>query len=82
MEECGKVKLKLLGYLAEVMGGREKEVEICGERRVADLINAPDIDLEELVILINGRGARPEAKVKPEDTVTILPHISGGDRLS
>ena len=78
MGECGRVKLRFMGYLADLYGSREDEVEVCGERSIAELVRLPDVDLEDLVILVNGRGARPQARVKPGDTVVILPHISGG----
>ncbi len=81
MEErsCGIVKLKLLGYLGEELG-REHEIEVCGERSIEDLIDVRRLgmELEDLVILVNGKGASPKEKVSPGDTVTILPHISGG----
>ena len=78
MGECGIIRVKLLGYLSHIAGAREVEVEACGERRIRDLISIPDINIEELVILVNGRTARPEDKARPGDTVTVMPHISGG----
>ena len=78
MSRCGKIKLRFMGYLADLYGSKETEVEVCGEQSINELVRLPDIDLEDLVILVNGRGARPQARVKPGDTVVILPHISGG----
>ncbi len=78
MGECGIIKVKLLGYLSHIAGAREVKVEVCGEKRVKDLISIPNINIEELVILINGHTARPEDKARPGDVVTVMPHISGG----
>ena len=78
MPECGTVKLVYMGYLAETAGGREQEVEICGEARISEIARLPRDELEELVILVNGHAAKPDTTVKPGDKITILPHISGG----
>ena len=76
--ECGRVAIRYMGWLAEYAGTREEEREICGEARVRDVIRVPPEDLEDLVILVNGRGARPDAPVRPGDRIVVLPHISGG----
>jgi len=78
MGTCGTVKLVYMGYLAEAAGGREREVEVCGEARISEIARLPREELEDMVILVNGRTARPETQVRPGDKVTILPHISGG----
>ena len=76
--DCGVVEVKYFGYLAEIAGREREEIRVCGEKRIRDLIRLEDVDLDDLVILVNGVGKRPDAIVKPGDKITLLPHISGG----
>ncbi len=78
-EQCGRVTVKFLGYLSEVIGSRI-EKEVCGEVELRNLIDEERIgtSLNDLVILVNGVAKGPETRVKPGDTVTVMPHISGG----
>jgi len=76
--ECGKVRIVYMGYLSELAGGREVELEVCGEARVKDLVKLPGLSLDDLVVLVNGRSARADSPVKPGDKITVMPHISGG----
>ena len=74
----GVVKVRYLGYLADMVG-REVEVEVDGPRRVRDVVRIPEeLEPDELIYLVNGRPARLDDEVKPGDTVTVMPHISGG----
>ncbi len=77
MEQCGTVRIRYMGYLAELKGV-EEELEICGEKPIQELVNIEGEDIEEFVILVNGRAARATSRVKPGDRIVILPHISGG----
>ncbi len=78
-KQCGYVIIKFLGYLSEIMGSKI-EKEVCGEVELRDLIDENRIgaSLNDLVILVNGVARGPETKVKAGDTVTVMPHISGG----
>ncbi len=78
--ECGIIEIKYFGYLAEIAGRDSEKIRVCGEKRIRDLIRLEGIDLNDLVILVNGVGKRPGATVKPGDKITILPHISGGSQ--
>ena len=78
MSGCGEVRIVYMGYLAELAGGREKLVRVCGEARVRDIVGLEGVELEDLVILINGRSAKPDSTVRPGDKLTVMPHISGG----
>lgn len=74
----GKVKVKYLGYLADLYG-REVEVEVDGAKTLREIVKVPeDLDPEELIYLVNGRPAKLDDKVKPGDVVSVMPHISGG----
>ncbi len=74
-----KITVKYFGYLADYGGGREVVVEAPEGARVRDVVRLPPgISLEELVILVNGKPARPDTVLKNGDVVSVLPHISGG----
>lgn len=75
----GKVKVKYLGYLADLAGAREVEVEVDGKAKVEDV--APVIKKlrrSDYVLLVDGRGAEPETLVGPGSTVVLLPETGGG----
>jgi len=75
----GKVRVKYFGYLADYAGGREKVVEVEGRVPVREIIELPpDVTVEDVVILVNGRPAKPDTLVGDGDEVSVLPHISGG----
>jgi molybdopterin converting factor small subunit len=78
MRECGKITIVYMGYLAQLAGGREHILETCGTLRVKDVVKIEDLDLEDLIILVNGIAAKPDSTLKPGDKVVVLPHISGG----
>ncbi|RLE63783.1 MAG: hypothetical protein DRJ38_06760 [Thermoprotei archaeon] len=73
------VKIKYIGYLAELAGRREEEFKINGKVKVKKLIEQRiKKGLEELVILVNGLPGSLETLVDDDDIVSILPVISGG----
>ena len=74
-----RITVKYFGYLVDYGGGREVVVEAPEGARVRDVVRLPpDVSLEDLVILVNGRPARPDTILHDGDTVSVLPHISGG----
>jgi len=75
----GKVVVKYFGYLADYAGGREKVVEVEGRVPVEEVIELPpDVTIEDVVVLVNGKPAKPGQLVGDGDEVSVLPHISGG----
>ncbi|AMD30595.1 MAG: MoaD/ThiS family protein [Acidilobus sp.] len=75
----GKVKVKYLGYLADLAGTSEAEVEVNGEAKVSEV--APVIKKlrrDDYVLLVDGRGAQPDTPVKPGSIVVLLPETGGG----
>jgi len=74
-----RVKVKYFGYLADYAGGPEVEVDAPPGARVRDVVKLPpDVSIDDVVILVNGRPARPDQELRDGDTVSVLPHISGG----
>ena len=74
-----KIRVRYFGYLADYAGGREVEVEAPEGARVADVVKLPpDVSIEDVVVLVNGRPAKPEDRLREGDVVSVMPHISGG----
>lgn len=74
-----KITVRYFGYLADHAGGREKTIEVREGSKIKDVIVLPpDLDIEEVVILKNGKPASPDDELNDGDTVSVLPHISGG----
>lgn len=78
------MKLKFIGPLADLAGGRE--IEIKGRKKLRDVIEGlPDkarsiIMSGRIIILVNGKSVRPEEHVElgEDDLVVFLPEIGGG----
>ena len=75
----GKVRIRYYGYLAGEIDG-EVEVEIPDEgAAIRDIVKLPSgVDINELVLLVNGKPAKPDTRVKPGDSIAVMPHIGGG----
>ncbi len=75
----GRVVVKYFGYLADYAGGRERVVEVDGRVPVREVVVLPpDVSIDDVVVLVNGKPARPDQEVGDGDEVSVLPHISGG----
>ena len=73
------VKIKYIGYLAELAGSREEEVKVNGRIKVKYLLERRiKKGLEELVILVNGLPGSLDTLVDDNDVISVLPVISGG----
>ncbi len=78
MGDALRVKVKYFGYLTEYFG-RELEVEAPEGARVMDVVRLPpDVSFDDVVVLRNGRPAKPLDRLEDGDTISVLPHISGG----
>lgn len=74
-----RVVVRYFGYLSDYAGGRERVVEVGKGARVRDVIVLPpDLSVEDVVVLKNGRPASPDDLLEDGDVVSVLPHISGG----
>lgn len=78
------MKLKFIGPLADLAGGREIEIE--GRRKLKDVINSLSDRAKEvimsgrIIILVNGRSVKPDECIElgENDLVVFLPEIGGG----
>ena len=70
-------ELKFLGYLADIVGARTKEVNL--ERPVPLREMLPSTFPEtNIIILINQKVGNLESLIRDEDMVTVMPMLSGG----
>ena len=79
------VSVHFLGIHRQITGEDTITVEITGATSVGDLIKILNdrystLELDEVasIITVNHVKAYPERLLKPDDMVSILPHISGG----
>jgi molybdopterin converting factor small subunit len=68
---------KFLGYLAEAAGGRTKEV-VLEESTQLDSLLPPGFPREGIIILINEKVGPIDSRINDNDSVLIMPVISGG----
>jgi len=72
-------KIKLIGYVAELLGYREKTLKIKKPLRLQELLHFPrKTETSRLIILVNGAPATPESKITDEDEVVIMQMLGGG----
>lgn len=74
-------KIKLIGWVADLAKFKEKEMKISSPIKVKDLLNIriiDEIDEERIIVLINGKPATLETKVKNSDQIVVMPVIGGG----
>ncbi len=77
--KVARVKVKYLGYLADLAGTSEAEVEVKDGTRVEDV--APVIRKlrrSDYVLLVDGKGAEPDTQVSDGSVVVLLPETGGG----
>ncbi|MGC9072298.1 MAG: MoaD/ThiS family protein [Acidilobus sp.] len=75
----GKVRVKFLGYIADLVGTSEVEVEVDDRAKVEDV--APVIRRlrrSDYVLIVDGKGAEPDTEVGPGSVVVVLPETGGG----
>ena len=69
--------MKFLGYLAEVAGGRTREISLKGPKRLRELLPA-SFPEENIIILIDGNVGTPENVIQDGSSVVLMPVLSGG----
>ena len=72
-------KIKLIGYVAEIFGYREKIIKLEKPLRLAELLSFPkNVETDRLIILVNGIPATLESIVANEDEILIMQMLGGG----
>ncbi len=73
------VKIRALGWIAEKLGFREREIHLNKPVKIIDflpLLN--EISDEHLIILVNNEPADKNTIIKNEDKIVLMPVVSGG----
>jgi molybdopterin converting factor small subunit len=70
-------QLKFLGYLAEVAGGRTREIVLKEPRRLRELL-PQSFPEENIIILIDDKVGTLESVIRNESSVVFMPVLSGG----
>ncbi|OYT30034.1 MAG: molybdopterin synthase sulfur carrier subunit [Thermofilum sp. ex4484_82] len=72
------VRIKYIGYLADLVGKRKEEIQVKLPVKIKNILKLKNVDMEELVVLVNGRAGNLDTIVSGDDEISILPVISGG----
>ncbi len=70
-------KLKFLGYLAEVAGGRTREIALKEPKKLRAVLPA-SFPEENIIVLIDDRAGTLESVIQDESSVVLMPVLSGG----
>jgi molybdopterin converting factor small subunit len=70
-------EFQFIGYLAEVIGEREKEIVLEKPRKLRDILGM-ELSEERTIVLINQKAGTFDSVIQNGDKVAILPIISGG----
>lgn len=70
-------ELKFFGYLSNIVGIREKEVNLEKPILLREMLPSPFPEAN-IIILINERVGHLDSLIQNEDKVSIMPILSGG----
>jgi molybdopterin converting factor small subunit len=70
-------KVKFLGYLADIVGARTKEVKLEKPSPLREMVPSPFPETN-IIILINQKVGNLDSLIKNEDSVVLMPILSGG----
>jgi molybdopterin converting factor small subunit len=71
------VQLKFLGYLAEVAGGRTREIALKEPTRLREML-PQSFPEENIIILIDDKVGTLDSVIQNGNSVVLMPVISGG----
>ncbi len=69
--------MKFFGYLSDLVGTRVKEVRLEHPVTLRELV-PPDFPETNIIILINQKAGSLDSKVEDQDSVVLMPVLSGG----
>ena len=70
-------QLKFLGYLAEVAGGRTREIALKEPKRLREILPQA-FPAENIIVLIDDKVGTLESVIQDESSVVFMPILSGG----
>jgi len=73
-----KVRTKLLGYIAEIVGFKEKELTLRGTTTIRDILGNVRLDENRIIVLINGKPGKLNDIVEGGEYIVVMPIVGGG----
>ena len=78
-----KVTVRFFAQFREIVGEKQKEVEIEDGRMLHDIIfrlrnEYPELQKQKIIVSLNHKYAHPEEILKDNDEVAVFPPVSGG----
>jgi len=70
-------ELKFFGYLSDLMGTRVKEVRLERPVTLRELV-PPAFPETNIIVLINQKAGNLDSKVEDQDSIVLMPVLSGG----
>jgi len=70
-------ELKFFGYLADIVGARAKEMSLEEPVALREILPSPFPE-KNIIVLINQKAGNLDSLVKNEDSVVLMPILSGG----
>jgi len=70
-------ELKFFGYLADIVGARAKEMNLEEPVALREILPSPFPETN-IIILINQKVGNLDSLIKDEDSVVLMPILSGG----
>jgi molybdopterin converting factor small subunit len=70
-------QLKFLGYLAEVAGGRTREITLKEPTRLREML-PKSFPEENIIILIDDKAGTLDSVIQNGNSVLVMPVLSGG----
>jgi sulfur carrier protein ThiS len=72
------VKIRLISYLSNIAGYKEKMIKLDEPTKIRELISFPTLPEDRIIILVNERGAKLDTIVRDSDEIKVLPVVGGG----
>lgn len=78
-----KVTVKFFARCREIVGEKQKEVEIEDDMTLQGIINLlireyPELQKQKIIVSLNHKYTHPEVILKDNDEIAVFPPVSGG----
>ena len=70
-------ELKFFGYLADIAGARAKEMRLEKPVALREILPSPFPE-KNIIVLINQKAGSLDSLIRDEDSVVLMPVLSGG----
>jgi molybdopterin converting factor small subunit len=70
-------ELKFFGYLADIVGARAKEMSLEKPVALREILPSPFPE-KNIIVLINQKAGNLDSLIRDEDSVVLMPVLSGG----